>query len=480
MKGVLVYLKEPAISAHTYRKAYGLYLSRPLRHSERVLGLALFKRMQQNARNGIILQSRHEITRANGQTMSAVLLDKRYISTSDPENIKAVIATNFADFDLGERNEAFRPLLGTGIFTQDGREWKRSRALLRPIFSRAQSSSELSLIEEHGQGRFCRIRRGGETVDLHLFHDLTLDSATHSLLGRPVWLAGSRPGGFDAERISGTFDEAQAYLQIWANLVMHAAIGGFISEAFDQRRRSSSSCRTRGKVGSGSRSESKNKSEGRDTTASLLSSVFYILARHPSIWRRLERKVLVEFDLAPQGEGKYQLPTYTQLREMKYVRAVLNKVLRQIPPVPTNIRIVTRHTFLPRGGGVDDCQPIFVTKGTIVHYSTRTMQRSTEICGDDAEQFRPERWLQPAKGSGKVPLRPIWGFLPFSGGPRICLGQQKALTEAAYVVVRMVQTFCDVAARDERPWREPMGCVEGPEGWWKLGCSGRLQYMQSA
>jgi cytochrome P450 len=150
--------------------------------------------------------------------MSAVLLGKCYVSTSDPENIKAVLATKLADFDLGERNAAFTPLLGTGIFTQDGREWERSRALLRPIFNRAEASSNLSLIEEHVQSLLCRIPRGDETVDLQqLLRDLTLDSAMHSLLGRPVKLAGSRLEDFDAERFSRAFGEAQSYLQVRAN-----------------------------------------------------------------------------------------------------------------------------------------------------------------------------------------------------------------------------------------------------------------------
>ncbi|KAL4739295.1 cytochrome P450 [Aspergillus similis] len=449
---ITIYRLAAAISAHRYRKAHGLYPARPLRQSERILGLALFKRMRQNARNGITLQSHHEITRPMAQPCPR-----------SSWNIKAVLATKFADFDLRERNEAFRPLLGTGIFTQDGREWERSRALLRPIFSRAQSPSELSLIEEHVQRLLCRIPRGGETVDLQqLFRDLTLDSATHSLLGRPF---------------SHASDEAQAYLQVRANLgpfrgivkntkfdddcrVVHAAVDGFVSEALEQSRRSGSARENRGKAASGREEiESEGRydllsqlagtvSDGvqirsqllhvllaaRDTTASLLGSVFFMLARHPSVWQKLER----------EREGKCPLPTYTQLREMKYVRAVLNEALRLFPPVPTNIRCATRHTSLPRDGGVDGCQPVFVAKGTIVHYSTWTMLRSTEIYGDDA---------------GKVLLRPGWGFLPFSGSPRICLGQQKALTEAAYVVVRMVQTFCDVEARGERPWREQMGLV---------------------
>lgn len=373
---IAIYNLAAAISAHRYRKAHGLFLARPLRQSERVLGLALFKRVQQNARNGTTLQSHHEITRANGPTMSVVLLGKCYVSTSDPENIKAVLATKFADFDLGERNAAFRPLLGTGIFTQDGREWERSRALLRPIFNRAQALSDLLLIEEHVQSLLYRIPRGDESVDLQqLFRELTLDSALHSLLGRSVKLAGSRRGDFDAERFSRAFDEAQSYLQVRANLgsfrglvkntkfdddcrIVHAAVDEFVYEAVEQRRRSSPAHENIGKLGRGTGSESESDgrydllsqladtvSDGvqirsqllhvllaaRDTTASLLSSVFYMLARHPSVWRKLEREVLVEFGLAPQGDGKCPLPTYTQLREMKYVRAVLNEGMLNTP-----------------------------------------------------------------------------------------------------------------------------------------------------
>lgn len=60
------------------------------------------------------------------------------------------------------------------------------------------------------------------------------------------------------------------------------------------------------------------------------------------------------------------------------------------------------------------------------------MQRAHNIWGADADEFKPERWVGRKTG---------WEFLPFNGGPRICLGQQYALTTAGYVVVRMVQRF---------------------------------------
>lgn len=58
------------------------------------------------------------------------------------------------------------------------------------------------------------------------------------------------------------------------------------------------------------------------------------------------------------------------------------------------------------------------------------MHHRKELWGPDADEFRPERWEK---------RRPGWDYLPFNGGPRICIGQQFALTEIAYVVTRMMQ-----------------------------------------
>lgn len=73
-----------------------------------------------------------------GSTYMRHGLGSDVIMTTDPENIKAILATQFTDFGLGERHKALYPLLGDGIFTLDGKGWSHSRALLRPQFSREQ------------------------------------------------------------------------------------------------------------------------------------------------------------------------------------------------------------------------------------------------------------------------------------------------------------------------------------------------------
>jgi cytochrome P450 len=73
------------------------------------------------------------------------------------------------------------------------------------------------------------------------------------------------------------------------------------------------------------------------------------------------------------------------------------------------------------------------------------MHRREDFYGPDAQEYRPERWEK---------LRMGWEYLPFNGGPRICVGQQYALTEAAYVTVRLAQKFPILESRDPGSWKE--------------------------
>jgi cytochrome P450 len=91
-------------------------------------------------------------------------------------------------------------------------------------------------------------------------------------------------------------------------------------------------------------------------------------------------------------------------------------VMRLLPPVPLNGRIAVKDTILPTGGGPDHKSPILVKKGMRVLWPVWHMHRRTDIWGTDAHEFRPERWEEDAKKG--------WNYLPFNGGPRICLGRK--------------------------------------------------------
>lgn len=110
--------------------------------------------------------------------------------------------------------------------------------------------------------------------------------------------------------------------------------------------------------------------------------------------------------------------------------------------MPINSRRATKDTTLPRGGGPDGLSPVYVQKGKEVNYVVHAMHRRKDLWGPDADEFKPDRW---------VGRKPGWEFLPFNGGPRICLGQQFALTEAGYVIVRIMQKYDKIVNEDHEP-----------------------------
>lgn len=171
---------------------------------------------------------------------------------------------------------------------------------------------------------------------------------------------------------------------------------------------------------------------GRDTTASTLSWTLYELGRHPEAVRRLREEIV-------SVVGLERLPTYADLKNMKYLQNVMNETLRLYPSVPFNVRLALKDTTLPRGGGPDGSQPVAILKDTPIGYSTLTMQRREDLYPPvgpgfpHPDVFSPDRWFvwQPKP----------WQYIPFNGGPRICIGQQFALTEMGYVLCRLFQRF---------------------------------------
>lgn len=155
---------------------------------------------------------------------------------------------------------------------------------------------------------------------------------------------------------------------------------------------------------------------GRDTTASLLSDAWWSISKDPQVWNRLRKEV--DALESPLGERR---PIFEELKDMRYLRAVLNESLRLHAVVPANSRQAVTDTTIPLGGGTDGKSPVFVPKGTIVSYGVDAMHRRKDLFGEDAEEFKPERWLDEGEKKG---LRVGWEYLPFNGGPRICIGRE--------------------------------------------------------
>lgn len=403
-----------------------------------------------------LLLERNELM--GDRTYGFNIMGSNGIVTNDPKNVQAILATQFSDFCLGSlRRNNFFPLLGNGIFTQDGKGWEHSRAMMRPQFTREQVS-DLSLEERHVQNMMLALPvAGGWTaeVDLQvLFFRLTLDSSCEFLFGEPVGsqlanLPGNDPGRGDSsrdeKRFAFAFDNGQKWLASrgrWFNLYwivdglpfrrsirdvnkfvdcfVDVALNKGLKEVELEKNHASSGhkyvfldalvAQTRDPVEL--RSQMLNiLLAGRDTTASLLGWLFYLLVRHPTVYHHLRISVLQHF-------GSYAAPkdlTYVGIKNCHYLQYCLNETLRLYPVVPFNLRFATRDTTLPRGGGPDGNSKIFVRAGQEVDYSVHIMHRRSALWGPDADEFKPERWVGRKLG---------WEYLPFNGGPRICLGRE--------------------------------------------------------
>ena len=135
-------------------------------------------------------------------TAQATLVGLRCIFTIDPENMKAILSTQFGDYGKGARfHDEWKAFLGDSIFTTDGASWQSSRQLIKPHFF-TERVSDLQVFERHSQllmqhiarcggnavtGQTMTEKRIGAAVDINdLFLRYTLDTSTDFLLGNSV------------------------------------------------------------------------------------------------------------------------------------------------------------------------------------------------------------------------------------------------------------------------------------------------------
>ena len=102
----------------------------------------------------------------SGSTFKWNLMGDELVFTCEPQNLQAMLATSFGDFDLGAfRQKITKPFWGVGIFNSDGPFWAHSRALIRPNFTK-EMVSDMSTYAHHVDKLISRLPTDGSTVDL--------------------------------------------------------------------------------------------------------------------------------------------------------------------------------------------------------------------------------------------------------------------------------------------------------------------------
>ncbi|RYP05775.1 hypothetical protein DL764_003592 [Monosporascus ibericus] len=167
---------------------------------------------------------------------------------------------------------------------------------------------------------------------------------------------------------------------------------------------------------------------GSDTTATALRAIMLYLLSHPRVYSKLQ----AEIDAAVRKGYPGIIPD-SEARKLRYLQAVIKEGLRIHPPITDSVP-----KRVPDGGDtvVVDGKPIFLPGGTNISYAAWPLHRSKAIFGEDAEEFRPERWLLE-KDEKKLSEMNRTHELVFGYGKYQCLGRPVALMEIGKAVFEL-------------------------------------------
>ncbi|KAH9857497.1 cytochrome P450 [Lenzites betulinus] len=182
-----------------------------------------------------------------------------------------------------------------------------------------------------------------------------------------------------------------------------------------------------------------------DTTSNALSRIFHLLSEHPDVQQNLRDEITRARD---DGTGKLRDLTYDEVMELPYLDAVCRETLRRHSPATRVLREATRDTMLPLSKPIRALDgtllsAIPVTKGMWIIADVQASNCNKELWGDDADEWRPERWLSPlpsALEDARIPG--VYSHLmTFAGGSRACIGFKFSQLEMKVVLASLLPTM---------------------------------------
>ncbi|KAK3429870.1 hypothetical protein EUGRSUZ_E01360 [Eucalyptus grandis] len=404
--------------------------------------------------------------------------------TTDPRNVEHILKTNFDKYMKGKYDiDIMKDLFGEGIFVVDGEKWKKQRKVASFEFAtkvlrdfsccvfRKNAAKLIKVVEE--------LSAASEGFDMQdILMRCTLDSIFKVGFGVDLnCLEGSSKEG---RAFMKAFDEANEltywrYIDPSWELKRLLSIGSearlrnniklidnFVHQLIKIKRNQLAVQREQNdKEDILSRflleceKDPKNMNEkylrdiilnfmiaGKDTSASTLSWFLYMLCKNPLVQQKIVDEIKeVTGDQASEANPDEFVERITDpvLGRMHYLHATLTETLRLYPAVPLDGRCAETDDVLPDG--------FHVKKGDNINYLAYSMGRMHNIWGEDAEDFKPERWLKDGIFQNESPFK----FVAFHAGPRICLGKDFAYRQMKIVSIALLRFFRFRLADETRP-----------------------------
>ncbi|GAA5823734.1 hypothetical protein JCM3770_002596 [Rhodotorula araucariae] len=195
---------------------------------------------------------------------------------------------------------------------------------------------------------------------------------------------------------------------------------------------------------------------GHETTSTALTWTLWMLSKAPASQDKLRREIRKAYAQA-KSEGIEDLDSKV-LDSLPYLDAVSRECLRLEPPVTSTIRQAAHDDFIPLSkpirSAMDPSQMIShvrVTKGQFIFIPIRAVGLSRDVYGDDADEFRPERWIESEDGTAKKIEGGVGltgSNLTFLAGPSGCIGYKFAILEFKAILAVLIDQF-EFALRDE-------------------------------
>lgn len=363
-----------------------------------------------------------------------------------PDGIRHVLQDNQHNYHKGPVFDNLRLLVGKGLFTSEGDEWLRQRRLMQPAFHRQRITEFGSLmtgLTNQMLARWDVLARSQRPIDLademvHLTMAIisqamfgTLVSDETNAVSRAIEIAlGDFQYRFERPFYPPPFIPTLHNRRFRAAL---AVLDRTVFEIIERRRKDANpandllsmlmAAREEGGTGMDDR---QLRDEivtifiaGHETTARALAWTFYLLDRNPDAEKQLQD------ELAYTLNGR--TPQMSDLPNLSYTRMVIDEALRIYPPV----WITSRQAL-----NEDEIMGFRIPPGALVSIAPYATHRH-QLFWRDPERFDPSRFaLEQSEG------RPKFAYLPFGGGPRQCIGNTFALTEAVLVLATIAQHYC--------------------------------------